>query len=475
MSVKPDDSQKLGELLEQGLKQWHEPGTQLDLTATLPALGRRAKAAWPAKSTLTTGQLTNQLLLDLLETLAEVDTAAAGLLRRRYIDDETGFAVANTLGISESAFYRLRREALARLAELARSREAEAWVGQVSRLEARLEPAAYHQLFGLAPLQERLLERLCEKSDRRLFCLAGLGGIGKTSLADALARAVIRRGCFDELAWVSARQQQFAPWGEIQETGQPALTAEALVQAFETQLSESPPPPRPPAENLAALKARLAGQSHLLILDNLETAADYQALLPTLRELGQAAWILITSRVAIHEQPDVHLTSLTELEQPVAAALLRDEADRRGLDELAQAPDGTLAQIYTVVGGNPLALKLVVGLVQVRSLTTVLADLREARGQRSEALYDYIYRQAWALLDEPARRVLLTMPLVADPGTTLAHLAGMTGLPYDELDRALERLVRLSLVNVGGDLQERRYSIHRLTETFLHKQVTKWS
>jgi hypothetical protein len=38
----------------------------------------------------------------------------------------------------------------------------------------------------------------------------------------------------------------------------------------------------------------------------------------------------------------------------------------------------------------------------------------------------------------------------------------------------LMNLTRLSLVEVGGDLEHRRYRIHRLTETFLLNEVVKW-
>jgi hypothetical protein len=34
--------------------------------------------------------------------------------------------------------------------------------------------------------------------------------------------------------------------------------------------------------------------------------------------------------------------------------------------------------------------------------------------------------------------------------------------------------VRLSLVNVAGDLHHRRYSLHRLTVTFLLREIVKW-
>ncbi|NIP25291.1 MAG: hypothetical protein GWN55_14600 [Phycisphaerae bacterium] len=42
------------------------------------------------------------------------------------------------------------------------------------------------------------------------------------------------------------------------------------------------------------------------------------------------------------------------------------------------------------------------------------------------------------------------------------------------MSQALDELVALSLVEVGGELERRRYRIHRLTETFLLTEVTKW-
>lgn len=468
------DHQGLVILLERALKQWHYKEVQISLDEMLPHLYRQLRAEGSISQVTMSPQGVNQLLLMLLEKLAERDPEAALLLRRRYIDDETGFSIANSLGISESAFYRQRREALSILAEVALIQEQQAQLAHIARLENRLEPPSYHRLFGLSDIRNRLRDLLCAQSDIRLFCLTGIGGIGKTVLAHALARDIIAVGCFDDLAWISARQQQFAPWGEIQETLQPVLTPDELITSLNQQLSGGVTPPRPSAETLPALKDRLAKKSHLIILDNLETVADYQELLPLLHELSQWAWILITSRVSIQEQPDVHVTNVAELSLKNATSLIHDEAHRRGMDDLAHASTDVMKQVYSVAGGNPLALKLIVGQVQVRSLSVVLVDLNEARGRRTEALYEFIYRQAWELLDDTTRRVLLAMPLVAAPGTTLEHLAGFTGLSHNDLYDALEHLIRLSLVDVGGPLDERRYQIHRLTETFLHKQVTKW-
>jgi hypothetical protein len=89
-------------------------------------------------------------------------------------------------------------------------------------------------------------------------------------------------------------------------------------------------------------------------------------------------------------------------------------------------------------------------------------------------LYRFVYWRSWQLLSEPARRVLTVMPLVADSGGGLEQIAALSELAEDELGMALVQLVSLCLVDVRGTVAVRRYSIHRLTETFLLNEVLRW-
>jgi hypothetical protein len=101
-------------------------------------------------------------------------------------------------------------------------------------------------------------------------------------------------------------------------------------------------------------------------------------------------------------------------------------------------------------------------------------NLRQARGRKAADLYRYIYWQAWNQLDGDSQEVLLAMPLFAQSGADLASIQQVCDTPGGRLTDALERLVNLSLVTVAGDLHSRRYSIHRLTETFLLHEVIRW-
>jgi hypothetical protein len=104
----------------------------------------------------------------------------------------------------------------------------------------------------------------------------------------------------------------------------------------------------------------------------------------------------------------------------------------------------------------------------------VLENLAKARGTQTASLYTYLYFEVWQRLNEMARRTLLAMPLVTPAGAELAHLVEVCELEETVVIEALESLVRLNLVDMRGDLYQRRYSIHNLTRTFLHEQVLRW-
>ena len=153
---------------------------------------------------------------------------------------------------------------------------------------------------------------------------------------------------------------------------------------------------------------------------------------------------------------------------------MRHEATLRNQCDLANAPNDTLQPIYATVGGNPLALRLIVGQTRIHTLGLILADLKAARGQAVAELYTYIYRYAWNHLDDLSRRALIAMPFATPQGATLEHLVGVSQLPAADLRAALQQLVALNLVNRAGALNESRYTIHSLTRTFLLEQVVQW-
>lgn len=173
-------------------------------------------------------------------------------------------------------------------------------------------------------------------------------------------------------------------------------------------------------------------------------------------------------------EPNLYHFTVPALSPPKALALVRQEAKVINQSELVTATVRELQPIYETVGGNPLALRLVVGLTHSHGLEDVLADLRDARGQTVENLYTYIYRRAWEQLDEQSKQVLAVMPLARVDGDSLDYIVQISQMERYAVRTALDVLAQQQLVNIHGNLNERRYSIHGLTRTFLQEQVLRW-
>ncbi|MBV7337760.1 ATP-binding protein [Chloroflexi bacterium TSY] len=463
------DSQAMRKQVYEALKLWSK-----DIVTENPLSNLKlSKAAQQAQA----GDIQRILhtVLDRgLQVLSSDDPLEAKILRLHFQKGELVQNIAAQLNLAEGTTYNKQSGAIDHLAKIL--------YGMEMRIEhrctqlQRLNPPSYLHLVGVDEHLTHLVDLLCAPTASWLVAIAGMGGMGKTSLADALMRRIIELDVYDDVGWITAQQQQFSLGGRIRDVEQPALSIEALVRALIEQLMPDVPIVESASadELLAILGTKLQEQPHLIVIDNLETLVDIESLVATLRTLANPTRFLLTSRESLFSEPDVYHFPLPELTETLTLALVRQEAKQRNLHHLLAASDTALQPIVETVGGNPLAIRLVVGQTHVHSLDMILENLRSARGQKIENLYTYIYRQAWDALDEIARRTLLVMPLVSSVGGTLAHIQKVSQLDLSDLIEALEHLVRVNLVDSRGDLNERRYAIHNLTTTFLHEQVIRW-
>ncbi|HMQ50991.1 MAG TPA: NB-ARC domain-containing protein [Anaerolineae bacterium] len=464
LEMPPDFPQRV----HQALRTWHVRSVKDTLTDLL-----LAQQTQPNQAGLNPRLTSNQILLDGLECLKQINLEGTDLLQRRFLDQETALELAHRYNLSEDIIFQRQRAAIGQLAEIVWQQEQDLRQKRARQIEARLEPLTYSRLFGIADKLAEVQAQLETTSAPWLVAIEGLGGIGKTALADALVRDLALTGSFQDIGWVSARQLDFLPATGLQPTDQPALEIETLTHSLLNQFGADLPPTASAPAKLAALKECLKAAPYLIVIDNLETALDYQTLLPTLYQLANPSRFLLTSRHSLRAYPEVYCCPLPELSQADTMALLRHEAQVRGIPALANAAQAQLDSIYRVVGGNPLALKLVVGQIAVLPLPQVLDNLKQAQGKKVDELYTYIYWQVWHRLEPTAQHVLLAMPLAQNGD--LAHLQAVTQLDPGQIFDALEQLTTLSLVEVGGDdLLDRHYRIHRLTETFLLTEVTSW-
>lgn len=459
------------------------------------------------------GWAMRRVLDQAVAALYEREPEMADLLATRFFQGKSVIATAQTLGLSESSIYYRQKQAIGLLAELIVVCEqrfqsmpspvdaSDTPVAEKAPPVTSLPPPTYSRLFGLDSKIALLQNALATPTAPWLVMILGLGGMGKSTLAHAVSTWAAQQATFTRAIWLTAKQEEYNTWqGQRQATATPViveqpaatlssaqapLTYEKLLDAVAAQLGlQELTRPTDLANGQGVTNrqrkqeqicAVLREQPALIVIDNLESIVHDTALVQGVQTLIRPSKILLTSRHAI-DLPDLFLVRMNELSWADSLALLHYEAEQRGFPELSAAPPATLAPLYELVGGNPLALKLVVGQLTSLPLSEVIQRLKHARKSSERAeyeLYHYLYWQSWRLLSEPAREVMLTMPVLPQRGTTWELLLQASGLSRPQLSDAVNELLNYSLLNAGG-WPDKFYSIHQLTHTFLMTEVLKW-
>jgi hypothetical protein len=271
------------------------------------------------------------------------------------------------------------------------------------------------------------LEQWIVADSCKLVCIVGMGGIGKTALALALADRIQSK--FDGLIW---RSLIHAP---------PLVhLLDSLLDTFEQTMDQDI------YKSTLQLKQHLQQRRCLLILDGLDAVLseqkhieEYSLFLQSLSKSRHQSCILLTSR---EQPPQIGANSLSTRSvrgltlqglQPTDAKLLFQVGGFTG-EELG------LSALIRLYGGNPLALKTIIPLIQSLFKGNVAAFLNQnalVLGDRLQAVLqqqlkrlsqleqDIIY---WlAIYTEPIPLCRLHNHLLPSPDLS-AVLAGIAAL-----------------------------------------------
>jgi hypothetical protein len=309
-------------------------------------------------------------------------------------------------------------------------------------------------------VQAKLSDLLAKQKSSSVLAVTGLGGLGKSALADLVVRNAIEELRYNKLIWlrVESALQDSANF-------QDHLVAE-LAATFSLQNI-------PSSEQVDAIKKVLKRDAVLMVIDNLEDEIRDTGWLYLLQDFAGLSKFLLTSRVLPATLATVHVIKLRELKQKPAVEFMVDFAQRSGLTDHSEELKERSGDIFTRVGGNPLALKLTVGLLHAWPLETVLRSLEEGPGSDVQAMYKHIFEKSWQSISTNAKKMLQAMPLVGADGGSIDQLQAISELSELETRESLKELATRSLVELRSETKNPRYGIHRLTESFLRGQVVQ--
>lgn len=334
----------------------------------------------------------------------------------------------------------------------------------------------YHRLIGRSAELDQLMAALRERERKPVIAVVGLGGIGKTALAQEAMEQCWREGSFDHIVWASAKTERFVGEGTRQ-TGVSDYGFEHLLADIARQCDRLDLGQLPPDQRRVAVKQLLLTRRVLVVMDNLETIPESETFVDEICQILGQSKLLITSRHHVRHERAFTL-DLEGLYQPEGLAFLREDSAERGIHMIAQAGVEDLLAIYQVTGGAPLAMKLVIGQVSRWPLEQVLNNLKAAQfAGPSYDFYRFIFKQSWDMLAREAQQVLVSMAVFdLTNGSSDTALRQVSRVEPEAVQQALDQLILLSLVDVLGDLAARRYTLHPLTHYFILSDIVKkWS
>ncbi|GJM40640.1 MAG: hypothetical protein DHS20C20_09220 [Ardenticatenaceae bacterium] len=406
----------------------------------------------------------NHILEEGITQLRFHQAEGAQILRKRFLDGKSIGEVNQEMAFKSTDRVKHKQSsALMELAQIIWGLEVAARNNLITTQKSKLFAKGYTELFGIKGLYQKLFAHLMAEGSPWVITLAGIGGIGKTTLANFTVRRVIEELHYHDVVWlkisdVADEERPYPPQQIFEKLI--AQLCQRMLPALSNQTSQT--------ERLVHLQRLLKSQPFLIIIDDLELKENTAYLIKELVSLAAPSRFLLTSRI----QPAPHAGSqsiiLPELEEASSLALIRHYASEIGFSDAANAKNEDLLPIYKLVGGNPFSLKHLVNLALHRPLKSLLDSLSKRPLISGSEMYKHILHETWLSLSDDAKTVLAVMTLATDGGIDPELIAKFSGLSDANLWPAINELIGRSLLEVrSSTMWERSYGIHRLTELFL--------
>ncbi|MFG3259351.1 BTAD domain-containing putative transcriptional regulator [Streptomyces sp. NPDC048172] len=284
-----------------------------------------------------------------------------------------------------------------------------------------------------------------------VVAVAGIGGVGKTTLALHVAHAV------------RARYPDGQLYADLHGASPSAADPEGVLASFIRALGVPEPAIPDDAEERAALyRSLLSERRVLVVLDNARDAAHVRPLLPG----AKGCTALVTSRARLTGLAGAHLVDLEVMGADEALALFAEVGGgARAAEERAAE------EVVSACGFLPLAIRIAASRLAARRGWTVallaskLADERRRLDELrvGDLEVTATFELGYGQLEAEQARAFRLLGVVDGPDLSLPAAAALLERPSDDAEDVLELLVDTSLLE---SVAPGRYRFHDLVRLF---------
>lgn len=334
-----------------------------------------------------------------------------------------------------------------------------------------LPQPSYVRFIGRDAELEWLRKRLSPNDRAWQLAITGIGGVGKSALASAIAWEYIDRYAsldeadrFDAIVWVSAKEEVLTASGkEIANLPSDLLrTLEDVYRAISQTLEREDITRASPEDQPAFVDNALKRQRTLLIVDNLESIRD-ERIKPFLRNVPSPTKVIVTSRAWLDVADVLQLKGMAWED---TERLLIEETSYRHI-ELSHTQH---RRLFDLTDGLPLPLKLAVArLASGQSFDSVDRWLGDSSGE----LPEYCVQGQAELIGQStdkAMPVLLAVSLFDRvSGASKDSLAYIADASLFDCENAINELQRYYLI---GKTKDDRYWVLPIVQRYAQKVYT---